>query len=136
MKVTVIPVVVGARETILKGLVKGLEDLEIRKVETIQSATIIKIDKNTEMSPGDLKRLAVSQNPVGNHQLMLVWKTLKGVNNDTIPGYVEKRLDELEISWRIETQHYKNRLEYLYGSWRTEKTPMKNHHLKLVQKTR
>ena len=36
MKVTVIPVVVGAHGTILKILVKGLKDLEIRgQVETI-----------------------------------------------------------------------------------------------------
>ena len=38
LKVTVIPVVVGALGTIPKGLVHGLEDLEIRgKVETIQT---------------------------------------------------------------------------------------------------
>ena len=36
MKVTVIPIVVGALGTVTKGLVKGLEELEIRKrVETI-----------------------------------------------------------------------------------------------------
>ena len=36
MKVTVIPVVIGALGTIPKGLVKGLKDLEIRgQVETI-----------------------------------------------------------------------------------------------------
>ena len=31
---------------------------------------------NPETSPGDLKRLAVTQTPVKNHQLMLMWKTL------------------------------------------------------------
>ena len=30
------------------------------------------IDQNTEKSPGDLRRLAVTQTPVENHQLMLV----------------------------------------------------------------
>ena len=33
--------------------------------------------QNTEKSPGDLRRLAVTQTPVKNHQLTLMWKTLK-----------------------------------------------------------
>ena len=37
---------------------------------------IINIGQNTEKNPGDLKRLAVTQTPVENHQLTLVWKTL------------------------------------------------------------
>ena len=40
-----------------KELVKGLEDLEIRE----QDDRIIKIGQNSEKSPGDLKRLAVTQ---------------------------------------------------------------------------
>ena len=39
--------------------------------------SIIKIGLNTEKSPGDLRRLAVTQTPERNHQLTLVWKTLK-----------------------------------------------------------
>ena len=36
MKVTVIPIEIGALGTVIKGLVQGLEDLEIRgQVETI-----------------------------------------------------------------------------------------------------
>ena len=38
----------------------------------------VKIIQNTEKNPGDLWRLAVSQTRVKDHQLMLVWKTLKG----------------------------------------------------------
>ena len=38
--------------------------------------SIIKIGQNTQKSPGDLRRLAVTQTPVGN-QLTLVWKNLK-----------------------------------------------------------
>ena len=41
--------------------------------------SIIKISQNTEKSPGDLRKLAFTQTPVENHQLMLVRKTLKGV---------------------------------------------------------
>ena len=38
MKVTTVPVVIGALDTITKGLSKGLEDLEVgRRVETIQT---------------------------------------------------------------------------------------------------
>ena len=33
--------------------------------------------QNTETSPGDLRRLVVSQTPVKNHQLTLMWKTLE-----------------------------------------------------------
>ena len=33
---------------------------------------IIENGQNTEKSPGDLKRLAVTQTPVKNHQLMLM----------------------------------------------------------------
>ena len=32
--------------------------------------------ENTEKSPGDLRRLAVTQTPVKDHQLTLMWKTL------------------------------------------------------------
>ena len=43
MKVTVIPIVIGALRTIPKGLVKGLEDLEIRgQVETILTIVLLR----------------------------------------------------------------------------------------------
>ena len=38
--------------------------------------SIIEISQNTEKSPGDLRRLAVTQIPVKDHQLMLMWKTI------------------------------------------------------------
>ena len=41
--------------------------------------SIVEISQNTEKSPGDLRRLAVTQTPVRNHRLKLVWKTLKCV---------------------------------------------------------
>ena len=65
MKVMVIPIAIGALGTVTKCLVQGVEDLEIRgRVETIQT--------NTKKGPGDQKRLAVTQTPVGNYQLTLV----------------------------------------------------------------
>ena len=39
--------------------------------------SFIKMGQNTEMSPGDLRRLAVILIQPKNHQLTLVWKTLK-----------------------------------------------------------
>ena len=43
MKATVIPIVIGALGTVIKGLLQGLEDVEIRvQVETIKSTTLLR----------------------------------------------------------------------------------------------
>ena len=43
MKVTIVPIVIGALGTITKGLLKGLEDLEVGEwVETIQMAAVLR----------------------------------------------------------------------------------------------
>ena len=71
-------IVIGAFGTVTKGLLKGLEDLEVGgRVEAIQTTVLLKTGQNTEKSPGEFWRLAVTQTPVKNHQLMLMWKTLK-----------------------------------------------------------
>ena len=57
VKVTIIPIVIGAFGTVTKGLLKGLEDLEVG---------------NRVESPGDLRRLALPQSPVKDHQLTLM----------------------------------------------------------------
>ena len=62
----IVLIVIGAFGTITKGLLKGLEDLEITEN-----------GQNIEKSPGDLRWLAVTQTPVKNHQLILMWKILK-----------------------------------------------------------
>ena len=73
MQVTIIPIVIGAFETVTKGLLKGLEDLEVGgKVETIQTTAFFENGQNTKKSPGDLRRLAVTQSPVKDHQLTLM----------------------------------------------------------------
>ena len=38
---------------------------------------IIENDQNPEKSPRDLRRLAITQTPVKNYPLKLMWKTLK-----------------------------------------------------------
>ena len=46
MKVTIIPIVIGAFGTVTKGLLKGLEDLEVSdRVETIQTTALLKTDR-------------------------------------------------------------------------------------------
>ena len=43
MKVTIIPIVIGAFGTVTKGLLKRLDDLEIRgRVETMQTTSLLR----------------------------------------------------------------------------------------------
>ena len=43
MKVTIIPIMIGAFGTVTKGLLKGLEDLEVGgRMETIQTTALLK----------------------------------------------------------------------------------------------
>ena len=44
MKVTIVPIMIGAFGTVTKGLLKGLEDLEVGgRVETIQTTALLKM---------------------------------------------------------------------------------------------
>ena len=73
MKVTIIPIVIGAFGTVTK---------ETGRLGSWRTSGdhpnyyIIENGQNTEKSPGDLRRLAVTQAPVKNHQLTLMGKTL------------------------------------------------------------
>ena len=43
MKVTIVPIVIGALSTVTKGLLKGLEDLEVGgREETIQTTAFVR----------------------------------------------------------------------------------------------
>ena len=73
MKVTIIPVVIGAF-----GLSKGTGGRANKRISGDHpNYSIIEIGQNTEKSPGDLRRLAVTQIPVKDHKLTRMWKTLK-----------------------------------------------------------
>ena len=72
---TVKPIVIGALGTVIKRLVQGLENN--RTAGDCPNNRIVEIGLNTKKSPGDLRRLAVTQTPVKNHQLTLMWKTFK-----------------------------------------------------------
>ena len=75
MKVTIVPNVFGAFGTITKGLLKVLEDLEVGR--DYPNYSITEKGQNTDKSTGDLRWLVVTLTPVKNHQLILMWKTLK-----------------------------------------------------------
>ena len=68
MKVTIVPIVIGAFGTVTKGLLKGLEDLEVGgRVETIQTTALLKTTRILRRAPetwGDLL------------SLKLQWKTI------------------------------------------------------------
>ena len=73
MKLTVIPIVIDALGTVTKGLVQGLEDLEIRvQVKTIQTTASLRSARILKKCPGDLRSLVVTQTPVRKHQQTLV----------------------------------------------------------------
>ena len=62
---------------------KGKGTLENqRTIGDYSNNSMVKISLNTEKSRGDLRRLAVSRILMRHHHLTLIWKTLKGVNND------------------------------------------------------
>ena len=67
MKVKITPIVIGAFGTVAK---QGLEDLEVAdRVETIQTTALL---KTARILKRDLRRLAVTQSPVKDHQLTLM----------------------------------------------------------------
>ena len=73
MKVTIVPIVIGAFGTVTEGLLKGLEDFGVGGPRGDHPKDSIMEDgQNTETSPGELRRLAVTQTPVKNHQLTLM----------------------------------------------------------------
>ena len=78
MKVTIIPIVIGVRGIVAKGLIQGLEDLEITgRVET----ALLKSDRilrRVLLSWGDLSLKLKWK----THQITLMWKTLKNYDNN------------------------------------------------------
>ena len=69
MKVTIVPIVIGALGTVTKGLLKGLEDLEVGgRVETIQPTALLRTARI-------LRRVLVSWDDLLS--LKLQWKTIR-----------------------------------------------------------
>ena len=103
-----------------KGLVQGLEDLEIRR----RVVSIVEIDQNTEKSPGDLRSLAVTQTSVSNHQLTLVWKTLKRVSSNNDNNNIKKKIRKIVdfADHRIKLKECEKRDKYLNVARKLKKT--------------
>ena len=61
MKVTIVSIVIGALSTVTKGLLKGLEDLEVGgRVETIQTTALLRMARILRRVPetwGDMRSL-------------------------------------------------------------------------------
>ena len=68
MQVTIIPIVIGAFGTVTKGLLKGLEDLEVGgRVETIQMTALLRtarILRRVLETWGDLQSLRLQRKPM------------------------------------------------------------------------
>ena len=78
MKVTFIPIVIGALGTVTKGQIKEFWGHGNKRANGDHpNYCIIEIGQNIEKSPGDLRRHAVNKTPVKDHQLTLMWKTPK-----------------------------------------------------------
>ena len=68
--------VISTLGMISNGSIRELEELKIRGRDH-RDYSIVKIGLNTEKNPGNLRRLAVSQTPVKDHQQTLVRKAHK-----------------------------------------------------------
>ena len=80
MKVMVIPIEISVVGTVTKGLIQGLEELEVRgRVETIQTIALL---RSARILRRGLETRGHSQLlRLENHQLTLLWKISKEKNN-------------------------------------------------------
>ena len=102
----------GALSTVTKGLVKGRTELGNKRTSgNNPTYSTVEIGQNTEKSPGDLRKLFVTQNPVKDRQLTLIWKKSQEViiiiivigALGTITKGLLKGLEDMEIGGRVET---------------------------------
>ena len=90
MKVTIVPIVIGAFGTITIGLLKDLEDLEVGgRVETIQTAILLRILRRVLETWGDLLLLKLQWKPSANTDV----RNSKGENNNKNPGQETRTSD-------------------------------------------
>ena len=81
MKVTIVPIVIGALGTVTKGLLKGLEDLEVSgRVETIQKNSIAEDGQNTETVSWRLEETCCHSNSSEKPSANTDVKNSRGVN--------------------------------------------------------
>ena len=63
----VIPIVIGALSTVDQRIDTGTRGLGYKTSGDHPNYSLVEIGQNTEKSPGDLRRIAVTQTPVENH---------------------------------------------------------------------
>ena len=67
MKMKFLPIIIGVIGTVTEGLLKELEDFELRV--QVENYNTMEIGQNTVKGPGYLRRLAVTQGSVKDYQL-------------------------------------------------------------------
>ena len=83
IKVMVISIVSGTLGTVTKWIDKGTGGLGYKRTSGDHlNNSIIKINQNTEKSPGDLRGVTFTQTLVKDHHLTLLRKTQKEYNNN------------------------------------------------------
>ena len=71
MQLTIIPIVIGVNSN--KRIAKGTRGLGSWQTSGDHpNDSIVENGQNTKKSPGDLRRLAITQTPVKNHRLRLM----------------------------------------------------------------
>ena len=89
MKVTIEPIVIGAFGTISKGLLKGLEDLEVGGRDYSHDS-IADNGKNPETPPGQLEEAFCHSNSNEKPSANTDEKNSKGVNNNNNNNNIDK----------------------------------------------
>ena len=75
MKVTIIPIAIGAFSTVTKRITKRTGGLGVWKTSgDYSNYSVIENGQNTAKGTGDLRRLAVTQTPEKDYQLKLMEK--------------------------------------------------------------
>ena len=115
-EVTMIPILIGAVGTVTRGLVKGLNDLELEgRMETIHTTELLRsarIPRRVQETWGDLLSLKHMRE---KHHLTLVWKILKDYNNNNNNTtkwfmhkpefFIEKEIHKIIKDFVIQTNH-------------------------------
>ena len=95
-EMTIMHIITGVIGSDTKGLVQGLEDLQItRRVESIQCTTLLNRTAYCEES----WRLVVTHTSVKDNQLTVVWKTLKEQSNKGHGKEMETSREKLTLFW-------------------------------------
>ena len=97
MKVTIMPIVIGALDTITKRLLKGLGDLEVGgRVETIQTTALLRRPESWDES-WRLEETCCYSNSSEKPSANTDVKNSKGVNNnnDNNPGWPQNKIERM-----------------------------------------